>query len=212
MKETEIAKHFIKYLSDYDLYFEIPYTHTDIVAKDGNILMAFEVKNSLNFKVIEQSARWRWNFHYSYICVPYSKNMNFAIEICKMFGIGILTANIKGGMLWGDIWEELKPKFNRSAFTKHIILPEYCKRSIPGASGNEGTTITIFKITIENIVKYIQRHPEPTVKEVFDNIDHHYSSFSAARNSMYTWIRKGIIKEFYIDKGKFYLREVVNQL
>ena len=52
MIEVELAKYFTDYLSNYDLYFEIPLFLTDIVAKNGNILMSFEVKNTINFKVI----------------------------------------------------------------------------------------------------------------------------------------------------------------
>ena len=47
MKESDLAKFFIDYLSCYDLYFEIPMLNVDIVAKHNNILMAFEVKTSL---------------------------------------------------------------------------------------------------------------------------------------------------------------------
>ena len=203
MKEKELAKYFIDYLSCYDLYFEIPMLNVDIVAKHNNILMAFEVKTSLNFRVVEQAAHnYNW-FNYSYICVPWSRNMNFAKQVCSLFGIGILTIHVSGNMAWGDVHEYLKPVLNRSAHSlkRSIKLPEYSKRSIAGASGSDGTTITPFKITVENIVNYIKKNPDPTIKEVFENVETHYGSFSSAKSSLYQWIRAGIIKDFYFDKG-----------
>jgi len=203
MKESDLAKFFIDYLSCYDLYFEIPMLNVDIVAKHGNVLMAFEVKRSLNFRVIEQAAHnYHW-FNYSYICVPWARNMHFAKEVCSIFGIGILTIHVSGNMAWGDVNEYLKPRLNRSAHSlkKSIKLPEYCKRSIAGASGNAGTTITPFKITVENIIEYVKKNPDPTIKEVFDNVETHYSSFSSAKSSLYQWIYRGIIKDFYFENG-----------
>jgi len=209
MKEVDLAKHFVNYLSCYDLYFEIPNLNVDIVAKHGNILMAFEVKTTLNFRVIEQAKHNTHYFHYSYICVPESRNMSFAKEICSLYGIGILSIYISGNTAWGDVNEILKPKLHRidKNIKKWIRLPDYSKRSIPGASGGDGTTITPFKNTVENVVKYVKHHNDPTIKEVFDNIDHHYSSVSAAKSSLYQWIRADVIKEFYFDKGIVKLTE-----
>ncbi len=205
MKEVELAKYFVNYLSCYDLYFEATFQNVDIVAKHENIMMAFEVKTSLNFTVIEQAAQNRHWFHYSYICVPYSKNMSFKREICRLYGIGILAINVKGGAIWGNVYEVEKPKLNRAdrKATDYLkkSLKEYNKRSIPGASGSDGTTITPFKLTIEKVVNYVNKHPDPTIKEVLENIDHHYSSFTGAKSSLYQWINKGIINEFYFEKG-----------
>ncbi len=54
MTEAELAQKFVEYLQDqYELYFEVE--GVDIVAKNGHILIAVEVKTSLNFRVIEQA-------------------------------------------------------------------------------------------------------------------------------------------------------------
>ena len=207
MKETELAQHFVKYLSCYDLYFEIPQFNVDIVAKHGNILMAFEVKKNLNFRVIEQALHNKTYFHYSYICVPYSHSMDMAERICRDYGIGILSTHVIKDFVWGDISEYVKPKFNRTALTKYVVLSEFSKKSIPGAAGCDSTTITPFKNTVENIVQYLRKKNGAKFKDVYDNIEMHYYSFSAAKSSLYQWIRKGIIKEFYFDNGKLFLSQ-----
>jgi hypothetical protein len=212
MKEVDVAKYFTEYLSNYDLYFEIPGLHVDIVAKSENILIACEVKRSLNFKVIEQAARNCHWFHYSYICVPKSKDMSFAMQICEQFGIGVLVVDITRS-LKGYVCELKKPRLNRHAhkMIKYVELPEMSKRSIPGASGSDGTTITPFKETVENITRYLRRHNGAPLREVYDNVATHYSNFFAARSCLYQWINKGIIKDFYINKSCLYLSDTIKE-
>ena len=212
MKETELAQHFIRYLSCYDLYYEIPQLNVDIVAKDGNILMAFEVKRNMNFRVIEQAVNNKIYFHYSYICVPYTHNMSMPERICRDYGIGILAVHNVADFIWGDIMEITKPKLNRKAITRAVKLPEFSKHSIAGASGSDGTTITPFKNTVNSIVKYLSKHNGANFKDVYNNIDTHYHNFSAAKSSLYQWIRKGIITEFYFDNGKLYLSNSNNSI
>jgi hypothetical protein len=209
MKETELAQHFVKYLSCYDLYFEIPRLHVDIVAKHGNILMAFEVKTNLNFRVIEQAIDNKIYFHYSYICVPTGRNQDMAKRICSDYGIGILSVTVAGNYVWGDVMEWVHPSFNRKALTKYVSLPEFSKCSIPGATGGDGTTITPFKNTINSIVKYLRRNNGAPFDKVYDNIETHYNNLTAAKSSLYQWIRKGVIKEFYFDRGKLYLNNLL---
>jgi hypothetical protein len=210
MKEIELAEYFVNYLSNFDLYFEIPIFQTDIVAKDGNILMSFEVKTTLNFKVIEQAEHATKFFNYSYICVPKSKDMNFQSKICEIFGIGILIYDPNGYR--GQITEYQRAKLFRhpKGIKKYILtcLQDYTKKSLPGASGNNGTTITPFKLTIEEIVRYLKRgHNGALLKDVYENVDNHYSSLSGAKSCLYQWIRRGIITQFYIQNSRLWLSE-----
>ena len=204
MKETEIAQDVVNYLTEYDLYYEV--WDVDIIAKMNNILTAIEVKTTLNFKVIEQAFNNKDAFHYSYIAVPFAKNRHFQYQICEDYGIGVLEfyySDYKNKL--NRVRERVKPKLNRHAHAiKRIKLTEEDKKSIPGASGKDGTTRTAFKITLERIEEYVLRHSGCTIKELFDSIDHHYESFSSARSSTYTYIRNGVIKNIYLDDGKLY--------
>ena len=207
MTEVELAKNFIFYLQDsYDLYYEV--RDIDIVGKAGNILIGVEVKTSLNFKVIEQAYENRWMLHYSYIAVPWSKNMNFKLTICEMFGIGVLTFRTHNGRFW-DIREELKPKFFRKANTKWFKPDPNLKRSKPGSPSGAGV-VSAFNITVENIERYIKRHPGCTIREVFEGINHHYENLSSMRGNIYGYIHSGVIPTIRIEnegKYKLYLKE-----
>lgn len=201
MTEIDLAKKFVEYLSCYDLYFEVGSLSgcVDIVAKSGSILIAYEVKTSLNFEVIEQAARNTHNFHYSYICVPRPKRgVGFQREVCQKFGVGILTWD-----RYGHIHEELPPVFNRKAWVKHVRLHDYQKQSVPGTSS--GGRITPFSITVGNMVEYVKRHQGCSIREMMTNISHHYHSDSGAISSTYQWLRRGVITQVKLENGKLYL-------
>jgi len=210
MKETELAKYFTEYLSCYDLYFEVGALSgcVDIVAVNEKLMMAYEVKTSFNFKVIEQALGNKQAFHYSYVCVPHHKDNYFQLQICRDYGIGVLVFNQYGrrDYHW-EILEKVKPQFNRKAITKHNRLHEYQKRSIPDcASSSE--RITPFKITVENMMRYVKYHPGCTMKEMMANISHHYGSDKAAQATALQWLNKGVIKGIEIKDRKLYVEEV----
>lgn len=203
MTEVELAKNFVFYLQDsYDLYYEV--RDVDIIGKSGNILIAVEVKTSLNFKVIEQAYTNRTMVNYSYIAVPWSKSMHFKLKICAMLGVGVLSFRSHNGKFW-EIREEVKPNFLRKSNTKWFVPHPDLKRSKPGSPSGTGV-ITAFNITVENIEKYVTRHPGCTIKELFEAINHHYSGLSSMRNCIYKYIRDGVIENIEIENSKLYLK------
>lgn len=201
MTEAELAKNFIYYLQDsYDLYYEV--NEIDIVGINGNILIGVEVKTSLNFKVIEQAYENRTMVNYSYIAIPWSKKSDFQYKICSMFGIGVLSFRSHNGKFW-EIREEVKPEFLRRAYTKWFIPHPDLKRSKPGSPSGAGV-ISAFKITVENIERYVNKNQGCTIKELFNAINHHYSGLSSMSNCIYKYIREGVIKSIRVENSKLY--------
>lgn len=208
MKETDLAQKFISYLSCYDLYFEVNTVGgcVDIVASAPPLKIAYEVKTTFNFKVIEQAARNTENFHYSYVCVPHSRDIGFQLEVCKKFGVGVLVCRYPDSVL-EDIYEAQKPRLNRKAWAKRVYLHDFQKRSVAGTASAD--RITPFKITVENIERHVRRHPGCTMKEMIKEIHHHYHTDTSAISSLYQWMRQGVIKEVVLKEGKLYLSEVI---
>ena len=104
---------------------------------------------------------------------------------------------------YGDVREIVHPKLNRHTNNKRLIerLHERNKRSLPGSKSGDSAKITAFGVTVENAVRYVRRHPGCTLKEMVDNIGHHYDSNILARKNLYQWIHKGIIKEIIWQPG-----------
>ena len=199
MKETELAEKFITFFSGtYEIYKEVPAACSiiDFVAKNGSIVIAVEVKTRLSFEVIEQAYHNQYWCHYTYIAVPRTKGYHFGHQICRDYGIGVLSYSN------GRIDELVAPKRNRSPIG--LNLKEYMKRSVAGSQNNR---ITPLKVTIERMVAYIRRYPECTLKECLENVDFHWSNMTSARGSVYQWMQEGIITEFRLNKGKLYLNE-----
>jgi len=210
MKETDLAKHFVEYLSCYDLYYEVECSsgRVDIVALNGKVRMAFEVKNNFNFKVLEQAINNKPYFHYSYIAVPNFRRSGIQLDLCKDYGLGLLVCNAFEWM-GGNVEQWVPAKLNRNPDDKfsRIQLTEANKRNTPGMAGSEAGRMTPFRQTVENLVRHVKRNPECTLKEAIENIDHHYYSFAGARSSIYQWLRNGVITELKLVNGKLYLQD-----
>lgn len=159
--------------------------------------------------MLEQAINNKKYFYYSYIAVPYFKYDHFQRMLCKDYGVGLIICNPNGWMN-GGFEERVKPKLNRKPFNafRHELNESY-KKSIPGSSGAEGGRITPFKITVENIIKHIKRHPGCSIKQLIDGIQHHYSSDSGSKSSIYQHINNGIIKEIKIENHKLYLSQQI---
>jgi len=206
MKETELAQKFVDYLSGYDLYFEVDYFRcVDIVALNGITSSAIEVKTTFNFKVFEQALGNRNHFNYSYIAVPSFNDWFIQQRLCKDYGIGLLLYDGRRG--YEEVREIVHPKLNRHANNKRLIerLHERNKRSLPGSKSGDSGKITAFGCTVENAVRYVQRHSGCSMKEMIDNIGHHYDSNMIARRNIYTWIHKGVIADIIFQGGKLYI-------
>jgi hypothetical protein len=161
MKESELAKRFVDHLSDWDLYFEVPYDGIiDIVGVKKPIIAAFEVKTSFSLAVIDQAFSHRGKFHYSYVCVPTTNRL--AEKICRDYGIGVLMQVASNGV----IHEVVKPKQYRNAKFNCDKLKPYQKESVPGSQSER---ITAFGYMILSIKNYLLRHPGATYKQVFDD-------------------------------------------
>lgn len=200
MKETELAQHFVKYLSSFDLYFEVDYYRSvDIVAVAENYAAAVEVKTSFNFKVLEQAIENAKHFHYSYIAVPYFWDKSFQEKLCKDYGIGLLVYESS----FKVVRQIVKPKLNRHADLGRLKL-RLCKRnkqSLPGSKSGDSTVITAFGATVDNLTTYVRRHHNCTLKEAVTKITHHYQTNELARSNLAQWIRCGVIKNIKIEKG-----------
>lgn len=202
MKEAELAQYFVEYFSDFDLYFEAPPHHVDIVAISGPKYIAIEVKTTLNFKVIEQAVRNRGWFHLSYIAVPRGRDRGFQYMVCKHFGVGVLVFHPYNRGSW-RVWEEVRPVWNKvgDIAKKYCQYEEYMKKNIPGSSGSDGAVVTPFKMTVQDLTRYVTKHPGVSLKEALLNIDHHYTTFTGARSAIYAWMRRGVIDTIELKNG-----------
>lgn len=209
MSEAELAQKFVNHFIDYDLYFEAPPNHVDIVALAGKKRITIEVKKEFNFKVIEQAYRNTHWFHLSYVATVRPKDYGFREKLCRDYGIGVLYYNPRYMNLFYQVEESVRPVFHKVPHTllTHVNYSDHMKLSIPGSSGSEGKVVTAFKMTVWELEKYVKRHKGCTLKEALSAIDHHYSSFQSARGSIYQYLANGVIDTICLTDGKLYLTD-----
>ena len=199
--ETDVARSIIGYLTDlrWEVFQEVTGAggRADIVARQGSILWIIETKTILGLPVIEQANRWIPHAHKVSVGTPRLPG-SFVEEVCRRFGIGILTAG-------KDVREPLSPKLNRKPWK----VPKLCEehKTYAEAGTNGGGYYTPFRRTINTVAAEVRVRPGISMKDLVDRIDHHYHRNSTARQCLAQWIIKGIIPGVEIREvsGKNYV-------
>jgi hypothetical protein len=160
--------------------------------------IVFEAKLSFTLKVIEQAYKWlaKRRAHDVYIIVPSTfKNIStrkFARDVCSKLGIGVMEVN----MVKNKYYVTVKPI--RCDKPNPPKLYEQQKNTI--ASNASNAYVTPFKITLENIITYMEHKNHDFLTNMVKNIKHHYKGDISAVRSIRFLIDKNIIKDFYITK------------
>lgn len=206
MKEIQLAQEIVYFLKDmkWEVYQEVkvPGGVIDIVGIRDNISWIIETKCSLSLQLLEQIYQRRYMANYISIATPCFKNTkgHFAAGIfLRNCGIGYLQAEFMYG-----ITEIIAPKLFRIKRSLGVNVKEYLveqQKNYANAGNSDGRYWTPFKETCKNITNYITKNPGCTIKELIDNINHHYHSSSTAKSSINAWIREGIINNIRREKS-----------
>lgn len=197
MKETELAELVIAYLSDWDIYKEVPCAGIiDIIAVKKPVVIAVECKMTFGIDVIYQAEKNKRYAHYSYVAVP-KESHSMAKRICGDYGIGILAMNRQYNS--ATMMEVLAPRINRRI--KAPVLKEWMKESV---AGSQSDRMTAFKNTVRNLLQAVQRNGgSMSVDVCLKTLDHHYGSLSSAKTCIMARIRDGVITGITYEKGIF---------
>ena len=209
-KEEKIAKQIITHYENlgYTCYKEVSKTGTGGAIRcdcyftkkynNGEIIDTFvvETKTTMCLKVIEQAFNWKSLANKTFVGIPKPKNRsrkekNFALHICKMLGIGIIEVGSTVNILLN------------SEYNSKYKLPPLHEQQLKSKAGNSKSEFyTEFKGTLLNIDKYMKDKKECDLKIVISNITHHYSNDLSAISCIKNYIKKGIIKNYKLKRGK----------
>lgn len=158
--------------------------------------IAFEAKMSFNLKVVEQGEFWSNKANNIYIIVPTThKNISsrrFMRRICELLGIGVIEVNVNKGTY------HMTVKSLNCDKPKMPTLYQEQRLSISSNSNNQ--YVTPFKITVKNIVEYMENIDEIYLTQLMSNIKHHYKSNTSAVNNIRMLVNQNVIPGFYITK------------
>src|SRR3989304_2901120 len=193
--EVDIAKPIVLFLQEagWEVYQEVLINGNtaDIIARNEKLLWAIETKTSLSMEVIGQAYNWRSRCHFCSIGVPYGKHNEFSRTILKTFGIGCIVVTEYDKC----VSIKMDSPFYRKVDCNYIYKSLKEEQKTFGEAGtNSRKCWTPFQSTVRSITETVTSNNGIEFKDLIKKISHHYSSYSAAKNSLKKWIECGVIK------------------
>lgn len=169
----------------------------DIIAKQGVVYWAIEVKKSLSMALLAQGRRNLRYFHYSSVAIPHRKrkpytgddhSLRFAIDVLRMMGIGLLSIGD-----FGSIEVLVPPKLLRK---NHKFFKTYFQdfitdkhRYFVEAGGNRGGYFTPYKEQIQVIRNIVKKYPNCTADLIMKKLSEQVVMMPT-RAAVMQWLRK----------------------
>jgi Holliday junction resolvase len=199
-REAEIASHVVTWLLDnqFKVYQEVSAGSSvaDIVAVLGTLHWVIECKTTVGLTVIAQADYWREFAHMRSIAIPKpargTKASRYARKCLDRDGVGLIFVTEDTGGIREECRPSLFRKPPRLGELKGSLCSEQQNGLCPAGSAGGGHWTT-FKDTVRRITRYVEKNPGATMKEILDNVPHHYSSGSSARGCLVRYIKEGII-------------------
>jgi hypothetical protein len=181
----------------------------DIVAVQGAVVWIIECKLCFSAEVLWQATQWLPYGNYVSVAVPTQGRGRERVKLfdryCRQNGIGVLLAkNHYYGFGDGkkeskeqyEFDEEVKPEFRRWPTMRDKFKDFFTERhkTFAKAGNAKGLRFTPWRATCEAVSEKVKETPGISMKECIDQIKHHYSSNSCARNSMAKWIEAGKVE------------------
>jgi Holliday junction resolvase len=203
--EVELARPVVAWLESqgWDVYQEVQTDLgpiADIVATQGPLVWVVECKKALGLPVLEQAEHWLHYAHFVTAAYPYVPNRRnrLARRVAEWLGIGLLE--VRHSELWRlgvDLQFTFErpepPRFTRDPklkdlLTKHLLPGQ---RTFAEAGNALGLRYTPYRETCDLARDYVRQHPGAQVREVVENIRHHYKADATARACLLKWAQEG---------------------
>lgn len=217
--EEEMAATLVEWLKDYGatVYQEVQPSRygrvADIVAiLPGGKVWVIETKMSFGLEVLDQAHRWIQYAHMVSIATPTLRHSSDHIGrvICRKLGIGLLEMD-PGYPSLKDMEAivriAVEPEFRRWAASKHITDRLTEKHKSFAKAGNAlGMRLTPYKATCEEAKRVAKEKPGIIMKDLIEEIPHHYTSAKVARASLAKWIKLKKVKGLRAERDGKLLR------
>jgi len=212
MKETDLAKHVVKYLrqNGWTVYQEVVMGYggnrADIVAVKDNVVWVIEAKVNFGFAVLAQAERWlAWTNCVS-VAVPrvsYSEGRTLGRRIAKDLGIGVIDVDtLLAQESMNCVQERVEPQ-HRLGYTEKLLKcctaahEDFCPAGTP-----KGGYVTCYKLYCEMVLEYLKKEPGQTPKQIVAAIGHgHYCSDISAQVAIAQRAQWGQIAGVRADKS-----------
>ena len=224
MKETELAKPVIEWLTDqhWEIYQEVQFdgggTVADIVAVRNGIIWIIETKTSYGFAVLEQARRW--SVHYRSIAIPWAREPRNYLVARDYYLVGVIEVHMRKDWYEGAYVDEVIPaplqRRNHVYAKRHIssLLELHKTFSPAGSSGRQH--LTPYKNTMLAVRNVIETNPGCTIKFLFEKLGPmHYASAVSFKGNLVKALVAFEGDWCKVDMGmkpyKLFIREIENK-
>ncbi len=193
-KESDLFPPLKKYFNElgYKVFAEVPciYRNVDFVAVRKGEHNAVEMKTGFTKGVVYQAYTNISSFHKSCIAYPVKKAKIFnkdtnkrdgeKYDTCFSNGIGILQI-----LPHGTIFEALEAKAHKPYKEYDFSTFETNDNDEAGLPCQKGISAAF--VVLDRIKNYVKKHPKADWQEIYENVQHHYSSKASLSGSMSRW-------------------------
>lgn len=165
-------------------YAEVPHYEScvDIVAvrDPGPVLIAVEMKTSLTKRVVGQAYMAGLFAEYSY-CAVLSKPRESSLRTCRDRGVGVVR--VEGGKV--EILAE--PEKSKLLYARSTLAVVARLRSRPpgGVAGKPALKgVGPAQDCARRVARWRREHPGSTWREIYANVENHYSSLESMRGAL----------------------------
>lgn len=199
MKEKDLFPPLKKHFKDngYKVFAEVAcfYRGVDFVAVKGNHHIAVEMKLSFNDQVVRQAHGNVISFGNSYVAFPVKKPILFnnddqywklrqsirdRYDRCVQRGIGIYQV-----LPSGVVFEALEAKYQKPYRVFDFSQYRESHKDEAGLPCQKGVSEGYYEL--KAIQAYVRKHPTANWKEIYLNVNNHYSSSTSLAGSMRSW-------------------------
>jgi len=163
----------------------------DLVGKKDGGLLVVECKMSMSIAVLDQALMWKhWGYaHLVAVAVPSRSSARIHrqhINVTRALEIGLMEVHHSFGEDQIVSWhgDGYKHEAGRASELENLLHP------LQNHYGKVGTGeyFTAFRLTCDQLVVYVRKHPGCTMAAAVEKINHHYASDKSAAHALGSWV------------------------
>lgn len=165
----------------------------DLVGLRGNATHVVECKTRLSMDLIEQAHGWLGASQMVSVAVPALKRFErHPTVVLRTLGVGMLSCESLGSP-YASASQSVAPRWHGLAKSKDSVrsILHEAQRVLGTAGTKRGGYYTEFRWTMEGVAEYVALHPGCTIRDVMENVDHHYASDKGARHGLAEALKRG---------------------
>ncbi len=203
--ETAFAGAIEQFLLAHGYAVQAELGHIDLLARDGNLLIAVEVKRTLSLRVVEQAVKRQAACDLCWVAVPRparGKLRGDSVAVLKRLGLGLLLVDGAGGVEV-KLAPLRRPEIIQSRARARLLRESAARLgrfNVPGASG--GVRVTAYRQQALRVAMLLKREPGLSPKAVNDQLPAiGINAASILQRNVYGWFLREAHAQYRLSQA-----------